>query len=311
MNQIEVIISANRNLEDLVVDMLYEYEIEGISVEDDALLFEHANRSPEWELIDLPDIAPGETVRLHVFFEEEAYAGGIETEIRERIEDFVREYGEDAVRIEKTEPLTDSDWQEEWKKYFKPTAIGERIVIVPSWENYEPKEGEITIELDPGMAFGTGTHASTSMCLELLQETELAHRSLLDVGCGSGILSIAAAKLGASPITAIDIDPICIRTTAENAKINQVDDRIEVKTGDLTLGLEGKYDLIVANLIAEIVVRLTEQIGDFIHPGTVIITSGILVEKEALVIHALTAAGFSDFYIKRENGWSAIRAVAE
>jgi len=172
-----------------------------------------------------------------------------------------------------TRELAEADWREAWKKYFGVQRIGRRLVIVPSWEEYSPKPDDIVLSIDPGMAFGTGQHPTTSMCLAALETTIKGGESMLDLGCGSGILAIAAAKLGAQPILAIDIDPLAVKATRANAEINGVD--IEAREATLET-IDAQFDLVVANISGLTLERLAPLLAASLTSGGALIASGFL-----------------------------------
>lgn len=201
----------------------------------------------------------------------------------------------------------ESDWADSWKQYYKPIKTGKRIVIVPVWEKYDPEEGELCVLMDPGMAFGTGTHETTRLCATLLEKHQKEGDNMLDVGCGSGILAICAAKLGADQCFACDIDENAVRVAKENTVLNSTPN-VKVAVSDLLKQaekVEGGYDICCANIVADIIIRLAPDIGDFIAPDGVIIVSGIITERADETITALNANGWELFDEMRENGWFA------
>lgn len=202
----------------------------------------------------------------------------------------------------------DSAWKDEWKKYFKPARITERLTVKPTWENYTPSAGELVIEIDPGMAFGTGTHETTSLCLALLEKYLQPGERVLDIGCGSGILSIGAALLGASAVLAVDIDPQAVFVSRENVALNGCEAVVRVQQGDLTKGLDFEADLIAANLMADLVIMLSPHAGQHLRRGGLYISSGILAEKCAEVEAAIREAGFAIEEIRQDGMWCAIAA---
>ena len=206
--------------------------------------------------------------------------------------------------------VDDSEWKDNWKEYFKPAKLTDRIVIKPSWEEYSVAEDELVIEIDPGLAFGTGTHPTTSLCIKLLEKyIEPERDTIIDVGCGSGILSIAAALLGAKDIAAVDIDPVAVEVTKENVELNHVSPKIRVFEGDLTKGLNEKAEIVVANLMADLVIMLTKDIAAHLKGKSIYISSGILIEKKETVAAAIEACGFRILEILEEGEWCAIAAT--
>lgn len=212
-----------------------------------------------------------------------------------------RLYAEDLL-------VDDEEWKDKWKEYFKPAKVTDTLVVKPTWEDYEKKDEEKVIELDPGMAFGTGTHETTTLCMQLIEKYMQPGNTVLDIGCGSGILSIAAAMLGSGPVLAVEIDPDAARTAEENVKANKVDDVVTVQVGDLTKDVDQKADLIAANLIAPLVIELSGSAADHLNEEGIYISSGILVEKRQQVEEAVREAGFEILEIKEKGEWCAIAA---
>ena len=199
----------------------------------------------------------------------------------------------------------DEEWSTAWKKYYKPTPIGEKIVIVPSWEHYDKKDGEIIIDMDPGMAFGTGTHETTRLCATLLEKNIKPGDKMLDVGSGSGILAICGAKLGASSCFACDIDPVAVRTEKENFERNKCDN-ITCAVSDLLAGVpDEKYDIVTANIVADIIIRMAPDIGKYMLDGALIIVSGIIDVREKDVDKAMAECGFTKTEALYDGGWCA------
>ena len=204
--------------------------------------------------------------------------------------------------------VNDEDWLYKWQEYFKPTKVAERIVVKPTWEEYTADDDELVIEIDPGMAFGTGTHETTSMCLRALEQHVTPDTTVLDVGCGSGILAIGAALLGAKEALGIEIDTDAVEVAKSNVELNHLSDKITVQYGDLTKGVDYKADVVVANLMADLVIMLTPDVAKHLNEGGVYISSGILNEKEELVSDAITAAGFTIEEILHDGEWCCIVA---
>ncbi|MBR6501495.1 MAG: 50S ribosomal protein L11 methyltransferase [Firmicutes bacterium] len=204
----------------------------------------------------------------------------------------------------------DEDWKDKWKEYFKPAHITERIVVKPSWEEYERQsDEELIIEIDPGMAFGTGTHPTTTLCVKLLEKyIESPKDVVLDVGCGSGILAMAAALLGVEETVGVEIDPVAVDVAKENVALNGLTDKINVIEGDLTKGLDMKADIVVANLMADLVMMLTKDVAKHLRGKAVYISSGILIEKQPVVSKVIRDCGFEILEILEQGEWCAIAA---
>lgn len=221
-----------------------------------------------------------------------------------------------GIHIEYSRSLSgdDSEWLYKWQEYFKPVRVGDRIVVKPSWEEYEAAEGDLVIEMDPGMAFGSGLHETTSMCIKALEKTICGNSRdlrVLDVGTGTGILAVAAVLLGADEALGIDIDPDAVRVANENIEKNGLTDRITAQYGDLTEGVEYRADIVVANLMADLVIRLSPDVSRHLDPGGWYITSGILDVKEEIVCEAITGAGFTVEEVLSDGEWRAVIARRE
>ena len=216
-----------------------------------------------------------------------------------------------GLRIESEETEDDSEWLYKWQEHFRPAKVGGRVVVKPSWECYEPAEGELVIEMDPGMAFGSGLHETTSMCIKALEKYMIPGAHVLDVGTGTGILAIAAVLLGADECLGIDIDDEAVRVSMENVIRNGCTDSIRIAKGDLTEGVSYDAEIIVANLMADLVMRLSPAAAYHLRPGGIYITSGILDIKEETVADAIRAAGFEVIEVLSDGEWRAIVAVKE
>lgn len=202
--------------------------------------------------------------------------------------------------------VDEEDWANSWKQYYKPLHIGGRIVVVPAWEKYEPKDGEIIVTMDPGMAFGTGSHETTRLEIELLQKYVKEGCSMLDVGTGSGILAICASKLGAGYCEAYDIDPMAVRVAKENVAGAGI---TNIKCGQSNLLADipvRRYDVICANIVADIILRMLPDIPKFMHKGTVLLASGIISERRDEILSALDKNGLRAVDVLEDNGWCAI-----
>ncbi len=201
--------------------------------------------------------------------------------------------------------LPEEDWQSGWKQYYKPIHV-ERLVVVPLWENYDAAPGETVMKIDPGMAFGTGAHETTRLCLKALTKTDLAGKTLLDVGCGSGILSIGGVLLGAERAFGCDIDQLAVEVARRNAALNGLEDKTAYAAGDLLSVVEGQYPIVVANIVADVILTLLKDLHQVLLPDGLFIASGIIDDRKDELVSAIKAAGLTIENIEEERGWVAI-----
>ncbi len=293
------------NLE-LVAAMLEEKGITGIEIEEPQVYsdFLEKRNSFDWDYID-PSVEALEDIPPNVTFYLEDTLEGLD--LLDEILDEIRRV--DISRVE-VAGVSDEDWKHKWKEYFKPAKITGRIVVKPGWETYEKTGDEIVIEIDPGMAFGTGTHPTTTLCVKLLEKYIVKDKStVLDIGCGSGILAIAAAALGARQVLGVEIDPVAVAVAKQNIAVNGLEERIQVVEGDLAEGIDRRGDILVANLMADLVMTLSKDASNHLNPDGVFISSGILIEKKELVASALKVSGFKILDILEEDEWCAIAAA--
>ena len=285
--------------------IFYTYDIQGVNIIDpeDMLKYLNSNKS-DWDYYDIDDfekVTEGKAI-IKGYLHESMDIEELKKDFQQKL-DFAFNDVETKVCVGE---VVDKDWNEGWKKHFKPVKIGKKIVIKPSWEEYEAVDDEIIVEMDPGMAFGTGTHETTSLCVDLLQEYIKDNTTVFDVGCGTAILSIVAAKLGANRVLGIDIDPVAYRVSKENVDINNVEDIVEIRQGDLLESVDTKGDLIVANIMADVIIMLSSSIGEVMKDDAIFIASGIIIEKLDEVLDTLENNGFQIIEVKKDGGWSAI-----
>ncbi len=203
--------------------------------------------------------------------------------------------------------LPEEDWQSGWKQYYKPIHV-ENLVVVPLWEDYTAAEGETVMKIDPGMAFGTGAHETTRLCLKALTKEDLAGKRLLDVGCGSGILSIGGVLLGADSAFGCDIDQLAVEVAHRNAELNGLEQKCAYAAGDLLEVVEGQYPIVVANIVADVILMLLKDLKTVLLPGGTFIASGIIDDRKEELIAAIKATGLTIATIEEERGWVAITA---
>ncbi|MEE0931351.1 MAG: 50S ribosomal protein L11 methyltransferase [Acutalibacteraceae bacterium] len=201
----------------------------------------------------------------------------------------------------------EQDWLNNWKQYFNPIEVGEKILIRPTWrDKYDPKD-RVVLNLDPGLAFGTGTHETTRLCLQAVEKYTTENTTMLDVGCGSGILAVAGLLLGAEKAVGVDIDEMAVKTARENAKLNGVEDKFTVLCGNLTDKVEGKYNVVAANIVADAIIMLSEDIKNFMYDDSVYIMSGIIDTRVDDVLNAISDT-FEVTEKLLENGWCCLVA---
>jgi ribosomal protein L11 methyltransferase len=243
------------------------------------------------------------TVKVSLFVPEEKNLSEYRMFIEARLGSLGLPYSIDC------ENMKEDDWAESWKQYYKPIKLG-KVTIVPAWEDYDAEEGEVIIKMDPGMAFGTGTHETTRLVMRIMQDEISGGERVLDVGTGSGILSICASKLGAKSSNAYDIDPVAVKIAEENARLGGCDN-ITVGVSDLLHGVDtsgGKYDFCVANIVSDIIIRMMPDIGAYLKDGAPLILSGIIEPRADEVRECVKKHGFSIVREEKENDWVAILA---
>ena len=319
MNYIQVEIKVKREGIEPVTTALMGIDINDIMVDDPADIDDLLKKEKgyEWDYIDDSVLElQNEEPKITVFMDSEEFGVEKVDEIKEAMENLKTlaaegVFGEGVdlgtLEVVYTEE-DDSEWKDNWKEFFKPKKVGEKIVVKPTWYEYEKEEGDLVIEIDPGMAFGTGTHATTSLCLRLMEKYMKPGETVLDVGCGSGILAIAGALLDASDVLGVEIDPVAVEVAQENIELNHVDKVARAQYGDLTKGIDYKADLVVANLMADLVMMLSADEAKHMLPGGRYISSGILVEKRDLVAQTIVDCGFEIIEIMEDGMWCAIVA---
>ena len=284
----ELTITVSREAEEAVSNILIDLGSQGVAIDDSADYLGEAG--PFGEV--LPQVKQLNTVAITAYYPETVNLEMIRQEVKERLtqlRDFGLEIGETQLT---TQQLAEEDWADNWKKYFEPARITHDLTIVPSWTDYEAGPSEKVIKLDPGMAFGTGTHPTTKMSLFALEQVLRSGEIVLDVGTGSGVLSIASSLLGAKEIFAYDLDDVAVRVAQENIALNAGTENIHVAAGDLLKGVDIEADVIVANILADILVNLTDDAYRLLKDEGYLIMSGIISEKWDLVRESVEAAGF-------------------
>lgn len=307
MKWTEITIKTTTEAVEAVTNILYEQNVGGVSIEDPKDFKFQKKNEYDWDFVEEEIFNSGyDGVIIKTYITEERDVTEDINLIKEKI-DGLKEFGIDVGdAIVEISQVDEEDWANEWKNYYKPTKVGEKVVVKPTWEEYEAKEGDLIIELDPGMAFGTGTHETTSMCIQQLEKYVKQDSKVFDIGCGSGILAIAAAQLGAKEVVAGDLDEVAVKVSKENCEINHVSDKVVVKHGSLFEVVDSKADVIVANIIADIIKILAKDVSKFLKDDGVFISSGIILAKIDEVCQALEENGFEIVKVERLGEWSAI-----
>ena len=305
MQWAEVSVDTSHEATDLVSEILQELGAAGVVIEDPALLNEYI-RSGLWDYTDLKESEETEVVRVKAYWALDEELEGKLQNLSERLASLAQHGIDKGAGAVSWKAVADEDWAETWKEFFHTEKIGARTVIKPTWEEYEAKAGEIVVELDPGAAFGTGQHATTSLCIRALEDLVRPGMTVFDVGTGSGVLAIVAAKLGAKRVEAVDFDPVAVRVARENVRQNGAEDVVRTERSDLLKSVEGEADLIIANIIADIIVRLFGEVKGSLAAGGTMLLSGIIEDRLADVVEAAGRHGFSVEKIEQEKGWAAV-----
>ena len=309
MDWMEYTVLTTTGASDLISQILMDAGSNGTMIEDKNDVA--ANQRPEgqWDIID-EAIAQriGDDVKVTGYYE-------VDEKLRDRLM-FIEselnrikglELGMDLGKLEtRTHSVAEEDWTESWKKAFKPFRLGAHMLIKPSWETVETLPGDHVIEIDPGMAFGTGTHETTGMCVRLVEKYVKPGDTAIDIGTGTGILAIAAAHMGAKRVLATDLDAVAVRVARENVKINGFEGAIEMRCGDLLEVVDEQADVVIANIIADVIIGLAAPVKPYVADGGVFICSGIAVNRLEDVLAALNAAGYEVLDTLVEGEWAAV-----
>lgn len=305
---IEVRVITKSEALEPVSGIFYSLDCKGVAIEDPEDILGREQGPLTWDFADINVLEhKGKVAVVKAYFAEEDNIEEILGYVNEKLVELKEmgiDLGEAKVEHEK---MYEEDWANTWKQYYKPSKVGEKIVVKPIWEEYEQKEGELVVNLDPGMAFGTGTHETTRMCIQALEKYVKEESTVFDVGCGSGILAIAAAKLGAKLAVGVDLDPVAVESSIENVGYNNLNN-IEILHGNLVEVIDGKADIIVANILAEIICILTDDVKRVMKDCGVFITSGIIHDRVDMVCEKLEATGFEVIEKNRDGEWNCIVA---
>lgn len=319
MEWIEVFVATSQMGLEPVEGVLYQCGLNGLMIHDEADFAEFLeNPNREWDYVadELVEEKQEHTTGITFFLRDNLYGREQLSQIKSALQSVKETEKElDLGSLEVTmKNVAEEDWANNWKKYFKPFPVGDKIMIKPSWEELPAQTDKIILKIDPGHIFGTGTHETTQLCMELIEKYVKKDDMVLDIGCGSGILSIASLLLDAKEADAVDIDPNAIQIAYENSDRNDIDrSRYHVKAGNILEDKElqasysgKKYDLVAANIVADVIIALTKQVPDYIKDGGIFLCSGIITERKEDVLEALKAANFAVLDIKEKTSWVAI-----
>jgi ribosomal protein L11 methyltransferase len=310
MRWFEITVKTSEQATEMVAFYFHEAGAGGVAIEESGTLNKKRDTSlGQWYEHALNDIPEGQAI-VQGYFAEHNDIEALVAEFQAIVANFPEEIGVDPAPNEwSVREVKEEDWATNWKQYYKPVRISKTLTIKPTWEDYTPEPNEKVIELDPGMAFGTGTHETTALCLRTIEKHIAQGDRVVDVGTGSGILAIAAAKLGANEVIAIDLDPVAVSSAKENVALNGMSELVDVRLGDLlATPIDGPVDVIVANILADIILSFVQDVVTVLKPGGLYIVSGVIVERQADVENGLVAHGFELISAERENGWVAIVA---
>ncbi|MDQ0111727.1 50S ribosomal protein L11 methyltransferase [Paenibacillus harenae] len=320
----ELTIATTEEATEMITNFLHEMGAGGVSIEESGTLNKPRDTSlGQWYELPLNDIPEGMAV-IKGYFAEGTEIDELIEAIKPRVEQ-LREFDIDPGQVEySTAEVDDEDWATAWKQYFKPLRVSDKLTIKPTWEDYEAGPDERIIELDPGMAFGTGTHPTTALCLQTLESVVRGGEEMIDVGTGSGILAIGACRLGVKSVLALDLDPIAVSSATENVRLNDLSEQVEVRLSDLlgvlredhsktaddkkALRVTVPVDLVVANILAEIILLFIDDVYEALKPGGTYIASGIWKNKETDVQDGLIHSGFEIVEKRRDEDWIAFVA---
>lgn len=305
--EIEIITSSEAV--EAVTGILYNTGVQGVAIIDSEDVAEKKRNSDgfDWIEVDYFEIKDGAI--LKAYYKEDDKFNDYLQYIKESVlnlDSFGFSKGLGRVSVKR---LNEEDWENNWKAYYKTTKIGKGIVIKPVWESYEKEDAEIVVEMDPGMAFGTGTHETTRLCIKALEKYVNNQSIVFDIGTGSGILAITAAKLNAKKVVGVDLDPVAVDAAKQNASLNNIDN-IDILYGNLMDVVEGKANIVVANILADIIKILVEDVKKSILEGGLFIASGIILDRKDDVVNKLEEFGFSIEEVEIDGEWCCIVAKA-
>ena len=306
MDYVEVKLTlANHDCIEAIANAFVEQSSGGVVIDDPQLIASYANRG-QWDDHEFSEeLLAKKTVDIKGYFAQDQFLTGRIEGLKDAVAEICRRMDMEMPKVYFNN-VQEEDWVNNWKQYFKPERIGKRTVVKPTWEEYSPKEGELIIEIDPGMAFGTGNHATTALCINILEDYVKEGMQVLDVGTGSGILAIQAALLGADKVEAMDFDMVAVKAAGENTALNNLQDKVKVFHSDLLKSATMQGDIIIANIVADIIIRLLPNVPQYLKGEKIFISSGIIDNRKDDVLTEYQRLGFKILRIEESKGWVAI-----
>lgn len=306
----EISIHTTQEATEAVAALFHDLGAGGVVIEDPELIHSY-RRSGNWTDCIFPDESSVDFVTVTAYLPVDADLPIKLGRLAQGIDELAGHSLDKGRGTIHWREVREAEWADAWKQYFHTSRIGEKFVVKPSWEEYTVTDGDIVLELDPGMAFGTGTHGTTILCLECLEGLVKPNMTIFDIGAGSGILSIAAAKLGASSVKAIEYDSLAVEIARRNIEVNAVGNIVDVSQGDLMSSLNGQADIIVANLVADLILKMAPTIPAHLKPYGCLVASGIIKDRLADVTAALANEGLILNKIEEAGEWAALVACRQ
>jgi len=301
----EVKVITTSEAVEAVSGIFYNTNVEGVSIEDPEDLEFKKKHPGDWDYFDESILSSKEDAILKGYYKFDENFDEYVTYIKQsvaKLGDFDINKGKGIVTVTK---VNEQDWENNWEKYYKPAKVGNNMVVKPLWENYEKKPNEKIINLNPGMAFGTGTHETTKMCIIALEKYIKSGDTVFDIGCGSGILAITSSLLGALKVIGVDLDEVAVTSAKENVLHNDLTN-VQILHGDLLDVVKGKANIVVANIIADVIIHLCDVIPQFLISGGHFIASGIINDKKDEVVQKLNQSGFEIIEVTKDGEWTAV-----
>ena len=299
-------ISTTHEASELVADIIQDYSNQGVCIYDKEDLLNLIQTYQFWDYINQEELEKNEIVKVEGYFAESEIDNAL-VQINQRIDLLKKQSVFNLGSLEMTiDEVENDDWFNNWKKSYKPIHAG-KLVIVPSWIKYEKQENEVVISMDPGMAFGSGEHETTRMCLELMEDVGMINKKVIDVGTGSGILALSAAALGSKDVEAYDIDDVAVKAAKENVKINHFEDIIKVANSNLLKNAKNNYDVVLANITADVLQILAKDLKTYVNKDGIVIISGILNIYEDAVKQCYLSHGYKILQRMNKGEWVAFK----